>query len=57
MISSLDLGLKEIVAIDIGGVALRKWIVNARAASIPLGVAGAKVLIVYRDEILANKTV
>ena len=56
MISSLDLGLKDKVAIVAGGGALGKGIGNGRAASILLAEAGVKVLVADRDKILANNT-
>jgi NAD(P)-dependent dehydrogenase (short-subunit alcohol dehydrogenase family) len=57
MISSLDLGLKDKVAIVAGGGSLGNGIGNGRAASILLAEAGAKVLVADRDETLANNTV
>ena len=57
MFSSLDLGLKDKVAIVAGGGALGEGIGNGRAASILLAEAGVKVLVVDRDEDLANNTV
>lgn len=57
MISSLDLGLKDKVAIIAGGGSLGNGIGNGRAASILLAEAGAKVLVADRDETLANNTV
>jgi len=57
MISSLDLGLKDKVAIVAGGGALGKGIGNGRAASILLAEAGVKVLVADRDKTLANNTV
>ena len=57
MFSSLDLGLKDKVAIVAGGGALGEGIGNGRAASILLAEAGVKVLVVDRDEELANNTV
>ena len=57
MFSSLDLGLKDKVAIVAGGGALGEGIGNGRAASILLAEAGVRVLVVDRDEELANNTV
>lgn len=57
MLSSLDLGLKDKVAIVAGGGALGEGIGNGRAASILLADAGVRVLVVDRDEELANNTV
>ena len=57
MISSLDLGLKNKVAIVAGGGSLGNGIGNGRAASILLAEAGAKVLVADRDKTLANNTV
>ena len=57
MFSSLDLGLKDKVAIVAGGGALAEGIGNGRAASILLAEAGVRVLVVDRDEELANNTV
>jgi NAD(P)-dependent dehydrogenase (short-subunit alcohol dehydrogenase family) len=57
MSSSLDLGLKDKVAIVAGGGALGEGIGNGRAASILLAEAGVRVLVVDRDEELANNTV
>jgi NAD(P)-dependent dehydrogenase (short-subunit alcohol dehydrogenase family) len=57
MISSLDLGLNDKVAIIAGGGSLGNGIGNGRAASILLAEAGAKVLVADRDETLANNTV
>ena len=57
MIDSLDLGLKGKVAIVAGGGAVGNGIGNGRAASILLADAGVNVLVVDKDEVLANKTV
>ena len=57
MFGSLDLGLKDKVAIVAGGGALGEGIGNGRAASILLAEAGVRVLVVDRDEELANNTV
>ncbi|MDC1260574.1 SDR family oxidoreductase [Pseudomonadota bacterium] len=57
MFSSLDLGLKDKVAIVAGGGALGEGIGNGRAASILLAEAGVRVLVVDKDEELANNTV
>lgn len=57
MIDSLDLGLKGKVAIVAGGGAVGNGIGNGRAASILLADAGVKVLVVDKDDVLANKTV
>jgi len=57
MLSSLDLGLKDKVGIVAGGGALGEGIGNGRAASILLAEAGVRVLVVDRDEELANNTV
>ena len=57
MIDSLDLGLKGKVAIVAGGGAVGSGIGNGRAASILLADAGVNVLVVDKDEVLANKTV
>ena len=57
MFGSLDLGLKDKVAIVAGGGALGEGIGNGRAASILLAEAGVRVLVVDRDEALANNTV
>ena len=56
MIDSLDLGLKGKVAIVAGGGAVGNGIGNGRAASILLADAGVNVLVVDKDEVLANKT-
>ena len=56
MNSSLDLGLKNKVAIVAGGGAFKDEIGNGRAASILLAEAGAKVLVVDIDEKLAKRT-
>ena len=57
MIGSLDLGLKDKVAIVAGGGAAGEGIGNGRAASILLAEAGAKVMVVDRNEALAARTV
>jgi len=57
VIDSLDLGLKGKVAIVAGGGAVGSGIGNGRAASILLADAGVNVLVVDKDEVLANKTV
>ena len=57
MNDSLDFGLKDKVAIVAGGGALGQDIGNGRAASILLAEAGAKVLVVDKDELLAETTV
>ena len=57
MNDSLDFGLKDKVAIVAGGGALGKDIGNGRAASILLAEAGAKVLVVDKDKLLAETTV
>lgn len=57
MIGSLDLGLKDKVAIVAGGGAVGQGIGNGRAASILLAEAGVKVIVADRDEVLANNTV
>tara|TARA_B100000459_G_scaffold145007_1_gene108680 strand:- start:1233 stop:2030 length:798 start_codon:yes stop_codon:yes gene_type:complete len=57
VIDSLDLGLKGKVAIVAGGGAVGNGIGNGRAASILLADAGVNVLVVDKDEVLANKTV
>ena len=57
MFGSLDLGLKDKVAIVAGGGALGEGIGNGRAASILLAEAGVRVLVVDKDEELANNTV
>ncbi|MGY8963739.1 MAG: hypothetical protein ACKVKT_09305 [Rhodospirillales bacterium] len=57
MVSSLDLGLKDKVAIVAGGGAAGEGICNWRAASILLAEAGAIVMVVDRDEALATRTV
>ena len=54
MIDSLDLGLKGKVAIVAGGGAVGNGIGNGRAASILLADAGVNVLVVDKDEVLAN---
>jgi len=56
MNSSLDLGLKNKVAIVAGGGAFKNEIGNGRAASILLAEAGANVLVVDIDEELAKRT-
>ena len=50
MIASLDLGLKDKVAIVAGGGAAKDGIGNGRAASILLADAGMNVMIVDREE-------
>ena len=57
MIGSLDLGLKDKVAIVAGGGAAGEGIGNGRAASILLAEAGTMVMVVDRDEALAAHTV
>ena len=57
MIGSLDLGLKDKVAIIAGGGAAGEGIGNGRAASILLAEAGTMVMVVDRDEALATRTV
>jgi len=57
MIDTLDLGLDGKVAIVAGGGAAGDGIGNGRAAAILLAQAGAKVLVVDRDEALAERTV
>ena len=57
MNDSLDFGLKDKVAIVAGGGAAGQDIGNGRAASILLAEAGAKVLVVDKDEMLAETTV
>ena len=57
MIDSLDLGLDGKVAIVAGGGAAGDGIGNGRAAAILLAGAGAKVLVVDREEALAARTV
>ena len=57
MNDSLDFGLKDKVAIVAGGGALGQDIGNGRAASILLAEAGAKVLVVDKDKLLAETTV
>ena len=57
MNDSLDFGLKDKVAIVAGGGALGHDIGNGRAASILLAEAGAKVLVVDKDKLLAETTV
>jgi NAD(P)-dependent dehydrogenase (short-subunit alcohol dehydrogenase family) len=57
MTDSLNLGLKDKVAIVAGGGATGEGIGNGRAAAILLAEAGAKVLVVDRDKTLANNTV
>lgn len=56
MIDSLDLGLKGKVAIVAGGGAAGDGVGNGRAAAILLAEAGARVLVVDRDESLAART-
>ena len=57
MNDSLDLGLSGKVAIVAGGGAVGEGIGNGRAAAILLADAGVKVLVVDRDEALAERTV
>ena len=57
MTDSLDLGLKDKVAIVAGGGAAGNGIGNGRAAAILLAEAGVKVLIADRDQDLADNTV
>ncbi len=57
MVDSLDFGLKDKVAIVAGGGAAGDGIGNGRAASILLAEAGARVMVVDRDETLARRTV
>ena len=57
MNDSLDFGLKDKVAIVAGGGAAGQDIGNGRAASILLAEAGAKVLVVDKDKLLAETTV
>ena len=57
MNDSLDLGLKDKVAIVAGGGAAGNGIGNGRAAAILLAEAGVKVLIADRDQELADNTV
>ena len=57
MNDSLDLGLKDKVAIVAGGGAAGNGIGNGRAAAILLAEAGVKVLIADRDQDLADNTV
>ena len=57
MNDTLDLGLKNKVAIVAGGGSADDEIGNGRAASILLAEAGAKVLVVDKKEDLAEKTV
>ena len=57
MVGSLDLGLTDKVAIVAGGGSAGEGIGNGRAASILLAEAGAKVMVVDRDEALAARTV
>ena len=57
MNDTLDLGLKNKVAIVAGGGSTDEEIGNGRAASILLAEAGAKVLVVDKNEDLAKKTV
>ena len=57
MTGSLELGLKGKVAIVAGGGAAGGGIGNGRAASILLAEAGARVMVVDRNEALAGRTV
>ena len=57
MNDSLDLGLKEKVAIVAGAGAKGDGIGNGRAAAILLAEAGAKVIVADKDQELAEKTV
>jgi len=57
MIGSLDLGLKDTVAIVAGGRAAGEGIGNGRAVSILLAEAGTMVMVVDRDGTLAIRTV
>ena len=57
MIETLDLDLKNKVAIVAGGGSAGEGIGNGRAASILLAEAGAKVLVVDKDKELADYTV
>ncbi|MEC7806797.1 MAG: SDR family oxidoreductase [Pseudomonadota bacterium] len=57
MNDSLDLGLKEKVAIVAGAGAKGDGIGNGRAAAILLAEAGAKVVVADKDQELAEKTV
>ena len=57
MTDSLDLGLDGKVAIVAGGGAVDDGIGNGRAAAILLAQAGARVMVVDRDEALAARTV
>ena len=57
MTDSLDLELKDKVAIVAGGGAAGNGIGNGRAAAILLAEAGVKVLIADRDQNLADNTV
>ncbi|MEE3008068.1 MAG: SDR family oxidoreductase [Pseudomonadota bacterium] len=57
MIDSLDLGLKEKVAIIAGAGAKGDGIGNGRAAAILLAEAGAKVVVADKDQELADRTV
>ena len=57
MPDSLDLGLQGKVAIVAGGGAAGEGIGNGRAASILLADAGARVMVVDRDETQARRTV
>ena len=57
MIETLDLDLKNKVAIVAGGGSAGDGIGNGRAASILLAEAGAKVLVVDKDKELADYTV
>ena len=57
MNDSLDLGLKEKVAIIAGAGAKGDGIGNGRAAAILLAEAGAKVVVADKDQELADRTV
>ena len=57
MNDSLDLGLKEKVAIIAGAGAKGDGIGNGRAAAILLAEAGAKVVVADKDQELAERTV
>ena len=57
MNDSLDLGLNGKVAIVAGGGAVADGIGNGRAAAILLAAAGVKVLVVDREQPLAERTV
>ena len=57
MNDTLDVGIKDKVAIVAGGGAIGLDIGNGRTASILLAEAGAKVIVADKDEELANNTV